>query len=51
MEFFGLSDKGRYRAENQDSFELGTVRDGVLEWGDMAPARAYFRALLAKEER
>ena len=30
MNVFGLSDKGRYRAENQDSFSLGTVRDGVL---------------------
>ncbi len=30
MEFFGLSDKGPHRAENQDSFELGAVRDGVL---------------------
>lgn len=30
MDFCGLSDKGRYRAENQDAFELGTVRDGVL---------------------
>ena len=30
MNYFGLSDKGRYRAENQDSFELGAVRDGVL---------------------
>lgn len=30
MNSFGLSDKGPYRAENQDSFELGPVRDGVL---------------------
>lgn len=30
MSFCGQSDKGLYRAENQDSFELGTVRDGVL---------------------
>ncbi len=30
MSFFGLSDKGRYRAENQDSFAMGPVRDGVL---------------------
>ena len=30
MNFYGLSDKGRYRAENQDSFDLGVVRDGVL---------------------
>ncbi len=30
MNFFGLSDKGRFRAENQDSFNVGTVRDGVL---------------------
>ena len=30
MNFYGLSDKGQYRAENQDSFEMGTVRDGVL---------------------
>ncbi len=30
MNFYGLSDKGRYRAENQDSFDMGAVRDGVL---------------------
>ena len=27
------------------------VRDGLFEWGDMAPALAYFRSLLAKERR
>ncbi len=30
MNFYGLSDKGRHRAENQDSFDVGAVRDGVL---------------------
>ena len=30
MNFFGLSDKGRHRAENQDSFNAGAVRNGVL---------------------
>lgn len=27
------------------------VRDGLFEWGDMLPALAYFRSLLAKERR
>lgn len=27
------------------------VRDGLFEWGDMAPALAYFRSLLAKERK
>lgn len=27
------------------------VRDGLFEWGDSAPAFAYFRALLSKEKR
>ena len=27
------------------------VRDGLFEWGDMLPALAYFRSLLAKERK
>lgn len=30
MNYFGVSDKGPHRAENQDSFDLCTVADGVL---------------------
>ena len=30
MNYYGLSDKGPFRAENQDSFDLCTVGDGVL---------------------
>jgi protein phosphatase len=30
MNTFGLSDKGRYRAENQDSFDICTMDGGVL---------------------
>ena len=30
MEFYALSDKGPHRTDNQDSFEMGAVRDGVL---------------------
>ncbi len=30
MNFYGLSDKGGYRTENQDSFDLGAVGSGVL---------------------
>lgn len=30
MNCFGLSDKGRYRAENQDSFDQCKIGDGVL---------------------
>ena len=30
MNIFGLTDKGRHRAENQDSFDLCTVGDGTL---------------------
>lgn len=30
MTYFGLSDKGRHRAENQDSFDLGQVGENVL---------------------
>ena len=30
MNYFGLSDKGQYRAENQDCFDLKAVAGGVL---------------------
>ncbi len=30
MNFFGMSDKGQYRAENQDCFDVRTVSGGVL---------------------